>query len=173
MGWRGEICCCLTDFKIAEGEKGSSMGSEDVSLSPRQSQHHMGTRHGERWAQSGAGEGARLQLVEEGCRLQWELWEVLSPTGSHKCAGTDKMNLLGFMADQNEEMSDTSESPESLSLPDASAEKATQGSDTDLEVKGDYFPSALTSSSPHSQCCTYQWVCIRSGEQTQTTVAEP
>nr|XP_047915701.1 leucine-rich repeat-containing protein 74A isoform X2 [Anser cygnoides] len=36
---------------------------------------------------------------------------------------------------QNEEMSDTSESPESLSLPDASAEKATQGSDTDLEVK--------------------------------------
>nr|XP_047915708.1 leucine-rich repeat-containing protein 74A isoform X9 [Anser cygnoides] len=37
--------------------------------------------------------------------------------------------------DQNEEMSDTSESPESLSLPDASAEKATQGSDTDLEVK--------------------------------------
>ncbi|XP_047915708.2 leucine-rich repeat-containing protein 74A isoform X7 [Anser cygnoides] len=37
--------------------------------------------------------------------------------------------------DQNEEMSDTSESPEPLSLPDASAEKATQGSDTDLEVK--------------------------------------
>ncbi|XP_040415008.1 leucine-rich repeat-containing protein 74A isoform X2 [Cygnus olor] len=32
-------------------------------------------------------------------------------------------------------MSDTSESPEPLSLPDASAEKAMQGSDTDLEVK--------------------------------------
>ncbi|NXK54906.1 LR74A protein, partial [Chauna torquata] len=37
--------------------------------------------------------------------------------------------------DQNEETSDTSESPEPLSLPDASAEKATQGSDTDLEVE--------------------------------------
>ncbi|NXI62503.1 LR74A protein, partial [Anseranas semipalmata] len=37
--------------------------------------------------------------------------------------------------DQNEEVSDASESPESLSLPDASAEKATQGSDTDLEVE--------------------------------------
>ncbi|NXT87203.1 LR74A protein, partial [Anhinga rufa] len=37
--------------------------------------------------------------------------------------------------DLYEETSDTSESPESLLLPDASAEKATQGSDTDLEVE--------------------------------------
>ncbi|NXC67150.1 LR74A protein, partial [Anhinga anhinga] len=37
--------------------------------------------------------------------------------------------------DQYEEMSNTSESPESLSLPGASAEKDTQGSDTDLEVE--------------------------------------
>ncbi|NXC14884.1 LR74A protein, partial [Corythaeola cristata] len=46
-----------------------------------------------------------------------------------------KTNLFGFMADQNEETSGTSESPESVSLADASAEKATQGSDTDLEVE--------------------------------------
>ncbi|NXQ87254.1 LR74A protein, partial [Nyctibius grandis] len=38
--------------------------------------------------------------------------------------------------DQNEEMSEISESPESVSLADASAEKATQGTDTDLEVEG-------------------------------------
>ncbi|NXI94820.1 LR74A protein, partial [Psophia crepitans] len=37
--------------------------------------------------------------------------------------------------DQNEEMSEISESPESVSLADASAEKATQGSDTDPEVE--------------------------------------
>ncbi|NXX63543.1 LR74A protein, partial [Scopus umbretta] len=37
--------------------------------------------------------------------------------------------------DQNEETSNTSESLESVSLADASAEKATQGSDTDLEVE--------------------------------------
>ncbi|KAF1430293.1 Leucine-rich repeat-containing protein 74A, partial [Spheniscus humboldti] len=37
--------------------------------------------------------------------------------------------------DQDEETSNTSESPESVSLADASAEKATQGSDTDLEVE--------------------------------------
>lgn len=43
------------------------MGSEDVSPSPRQGQHHVGTQHGEQWAQSRTGEGARLQLVEEGC----------------------------------------------------------------------------------------------------------
>ncbi|KAF1661323.1 Leucine-rich repeat-containing protein 74A, partial [Aptenodytes patagonicus] len=36
---------------------------------------------------------------------------------------------------QDEETSNTSESPESVSLADASAEKATQGSDTDLEVE--------------------------------------
>ncbi|XP_009885350.1 PREDICTED: leucine-rich repeat-containing protein 74 [Charadrius vociferus] len=39
------------------------------------------------------------------------------------------------MADQNEETSNTSETPESVSLADASAEKATEGSDTDLEVE--------------------------------------
>ncbi|PKU41738.1 leucine-rich repeat-containing protein 74 [Limosa lapponica baueri] len=39
------------------------------------------------------------------------------------------------MADQNEETSKTGESPESVSLADASAEKDTQGSDTDLEVE--------------------------------------
>ncbi|KAM6359094.1 leucine-rich repeat-containing protein 74A [Alca torda] len=39
------------------------------------------------------------------------------------------------MADQNEEASNTSESPESVSLADASAEKDTEGSDTDLEVE--------------------------------------
>lgn len=116
------------------------MGSEDMSLSPCQSQHHVGMQHGERWAQSCAGAGAHLQLVEEGCRLQWEQWEVLSRAGSHKCAGTDKMNPLGFTADQNEEVSDTSETPEPLSPPEAPAEKATQGSDIDLEVKGEYFP---------------------------------
>ncbi|XP_071894526.1 leucine-rich repeat-containing protein 74A isoform X4 [Anas platyrhynchos] len=38
-------------------------------------------------------------------------------------------------ADQNEEVSDTSETPEPLSPPEAPAEKATQGSDIDLEVK--------------------------------------
>ncbi|KAF1434968.1 Leucine-rich repeat-containing protein 74A, partial [Spheniscus magellanicus] len=37
--------------------------------------------------------------------------------------------------DQDEETSNTSESPEPVSLADASAEKATQGSDTDLEVE--------------------------------------
>ncbi|NXE76867.1 LR74A protein, partial [Cochlearius cochlearius] len=37
--------------------------------------------------------------------------------------------------DQNEETSNTSDSPESVSLADAAAEKATQGSDTDLEVE--------------------------------------
>ncbi|KAF1530286.1 Leucine-rich repeat-containing protein 74A, partial [Eudyptula albosignata] len=37
--------------------------------------------------------------------------------------------------DHDEETSNTSESPESVSLADASAEKATQGSDTDLEVE--------------------------------------
>ncbi|KAM9555544.1 leucine-rich repeat-containing protein 74A [Guaruba guarouba] len=45
------------------------------------------------------------------------------------------MNLFGFMADQNEVTSEISESPESVSLGDASAEKATEGSDTDLEVE--------------------------------------
>ncbi|NWY55524.1 LR74A protein, partial [Chionis minor] len=40
-----------------------------------------------------------------------------------------------WMADQNEETSSTRESPESVSPADASAEKATQGSDTDLEVE--------------------------------------
>ncbi|NXA18224.1 LR74A protein, partial [Ibidorhyncha struthersii] len=40
-----------------------------------------------------------------------------------------------WMADQNEETSNTSETPESASLADASGEKATQGSDTDLEVE--------------------------------------
>ncbi|XP_009979937.1 PREDICTED: leucine-rich repeat-containing protein 74 [Tauraco erythrolophus] len=45
------------------------------------------------------------------------------------------MNLFGFMADQNDETSSTSESPESASPADASTEKATQGSDTDLEVE--------------------------------------
>ncbi|XP_030339079.1 leucine-rich repeat-containing protein 74A [Strigops habroptila] len=45
------------------------------------------------------------------------------------------MNLFGFMADQNEATSKISESPESVSLGDASAEKATEGSDTDLEVE--------------------------------------
>ncbi|XP_005149032.1 leucine-rich repeat-containing protein 74A [Melopsittacus undulatus] len=38
-------------------------------------------------------------------------------------------------ADQNEVTSEISESPESVSLGDASAEKATEGSDTDLEVE--------------------------------------
>ncbi|KAF1511516.1 Leucine-rich repeat-containing protein 74A, partial [Eudyptula albosignata] len=37
--------------------------------------------------------------------------------------------------DHDEETSNTSKSPESVSLADASAEKATQGSDTDLEVE--------------------------------------
>ncbi|NXD75708.1 LR74A protein, partial [Halcyon senegalensis] len=37
--------------------------------------------------------------------------------------------------DQNEELSEISESPESASLADTSAEKATQGSDTDLEIE--------------------------------------
>ncbi|KAM6273865.1 leucine-rich repeat-containing protein 74A [Porphyrio hochstetteri] len=45
------------------------------------------------------------------------------------------MNLFGFMADQNEEIPKISESPEPVSLADASAEKATQGSDSDLEVE--------------------------------------
>uniref|UniRef100_A0A8B9RX10 Leucine rich repeat containing 74A n=1 Tax=Accipiter nisus TaxID=211598 RepID=A0A8B9RX10_9AVES len=55
---------------------------------------------------------------------------------SHLCwACIDKMNLFGFTADQNEETSKISESPEPGSLADASAEKATQGSDTDLEVE--------------------------------------
>lgn len=59
---------------------------------------------------------------------------------SHLCwACIDKMNLFGFMADHDEETSNTSESPESVSLADASAEKATQGSDTDLEVEGECF----------------------------------
>ncbi|NXE12384.1 LR74A protein, partial [Lophotis ruficrista] len=40
-----------------------------------------------------------------------------------------------WTADQNEEMSNTSASPDSVSLADVSAEKATQGSDTDLEVE--------------------------------------
>uniref|UniRef100_A0A8B9S468 Leucine-rich repeat-containing protein 74A n=1 Tax=Apteryx owenii TaxID=8824 RepID=A0A8B9S468_APTOW len=47
----------------------------------------------------------------------------------------DKMNLFGFMADQNEEMLETSESLESLSLADVSAEKTTPDSDTDLEIE--------------------------------------
>ncbi|NXY69054.1 LR74A protein, partial [Glareola pratincola] len=44
-------------------------------------------------------------------------------------------NKSVWMADQNEEASNTSESPESLSLADTSAEKDTEGSDTDLEVE--------------------------------------
>lgn len=51
----------------------------------------------------------------------------------------DKMNLFDFMADQNEETSEIGESPESVVLADTSAEKATQGSDTDLEVEGECF----------------------------------
>ncbi|XP_048805441.1 leucine-rich repeat-containing protein 74A [Lagopus muta] len=42
--------------------------------------------------------------------------------------------MLGFIADQNEEKSDISKPPESP-LSDASAEKAAQGSDTDLDVE--------------------------------------
>ncbi|NXN71926.1 LR74A protein, partial [Himantopus himantopus] len=40
-----------------------------------------------------------------------------------------------WMADQNEETSNTSETPEPVSLADTSADKATQGSDTDLDVE--------------------------------------
>ncbi|NWU48314.1 LR74A protein, partial [Dromas ardeola] len=40
-----------------------------------------------------------------------------------------------WMADQNEEASNTSESPESVSLVDTSAEEDVEGSDTDLEVE--------------------------------------
>ncbi|NXN06541.1 LR74A protein, partial [Indicator maculatus] len=46
-----------------------------------------------------------------------------------------KMNLFGFMTDQNEEMSKINEPLDSLSLNDASSKKATEGSDTDLEVE--------------------------------------
>lgn len=60
----------------------------------------------------------------------------LSHSESHT---SDKMNLFGFIADQNEVTSEISESPESVSLGDASAEKATEGSDTDLEVEGECF----------------------------------
>lgn len=57
---------------------------------------------------------------------------------SHFCwACIDKMNLFGFMAGQSEETSEISETLESVSLADASAEKATQGSDTDLELEGE------------------------------------
>ncbi|NXD05816.1 LR74A protein, partial [Nothocercus nigrocapillus] len=40
--------------------------------------------------------------------------------------------------DQNEEVSEISDSPESLSLADVSAEKATSDSETDLEIEGKY-----------------------------------
>lgn len=48
------------------------------------------------------------------------------------------MNLLRLIADQNEEKPDISKPPESP-LSDASAEKAMQGSDTDLDVEGECF----------------------------------
>ncbi|KAM9290112.1 LOW QUALITY PROTEIN: leucine-rich repeat-containing protein 74A [Cariama cristata] len=50
-------------------------------------------------------------------------------------AGDDMENESEKDADQNEETSEISESAESASLADASAEKVTQGSDTDLEVE--------------------------------------
>ncbi|XP_009480292.2 leucine-rich repeat-containing protein 74A [Pelecanus crispus] len=49
--------------------------------------------------------------------------------------GGDMENKPEKDTDQNEEISYTNESPESVSLADASAEKATQGSDADLEVE--------------------------------------
>ncbi|OPJ83257.1 leucine-rich repeat-containing protein 74A isoform B [Patagioenas fasciata monilis] len=45
------------------------------------------------------------------------------------------MNLFGFMADQNAETAEISEPPEHVLQADASAEKATKGSDTDLEAE--------------------------------------
>ncbi|KAM6075508.1 PREDICTED: leucine-rich repeat-containing protein 74 [Chlamydotis macqueenii] len=50
-------------------------------------------------------------------------------------AGGDMENKREKNTDQNEEMSNTSASPDSVSLADVSAETATQGSDTDLEVE--------------------------------------
>ncbi|XP_010020109.1 PREDICTED: leucine-rich repeat-containing protein 74 [Nestor notabilis] len=50
-------------------------------------------------------------------------------------AGGDTENESEKNEDQNEATSEISESPESVSLCDTSAEKATEGSDTDLEVE--------------------------------------
>jgi len=77
------------------------------------------------------------------------------------------MNLFGFMADQNEETLNTSESPESVSLADASAEKATEGSDADLEVEGDCFRTICPHQPFPLQSCTYHLVYIRNGDQGQ------
>ncbi|XP_009910558.2 leucine-rich repeat-containing protein 74A [Haliaeetus albicilla] len=57
--------------------------------------------------------------------------------GSHsnRVSSTECHPLESEGADQNEETSKISESPESVSLADTSAEKAAQGSDTDLEVE--------------------------------------
>ncbi|XP_075609108.1 leucine-rich repeat-containing protein 74A [Balearica regulorum gibbericeps] len=54
---------------------------------------------------------------------------------SKKDAGGDTENKSEEDAGQNEETSEISDAPESVSLADASAEKATQGSDTDLKVE--------------------------------------
>ncbi|KAK2530748.1 Lrrc74a [Columba livia] len=72
-------------------------------------------------------------MLKRGTSFSDSLGLSVTSVESHLCwACTDKMNLFGFMADQTAE---TSEPPEHMSLADASAEKATKGSDTDLEAE--------------------------------------
>lgn len=70
--------------------------------------------------------------------------------------------MLGFIADQNEEKSDISKPPESP-LSDASAEKSTQGSDTDLDVEGECFLAI---------CPSLSFPLTVSAEPTNTYVSE-
>lgn len=79
-------------------------------------------------------------MLKRGTSFSDSLGLSVTSGESHLCwACTDKMNLFGFMADQNEETAEISEPPEHVSLADASAEKATKGSDTDLEDEGECF----------------------------------
>lgn len=90
--------------------------------------------------EAGPGREYLRSMLKRGAGFSESSGRSITSKESHLCwACIDKMNLFGFMADQNGETSKISESPESVSLADASAEKATQGSDTDLEVEGECF----------------------------------
>lgn len=94
----------------------------------------------------------------------------LSLPGNHLTLA--KLIFFTFMTDQNEEVPKINESLESVSLTDASAKKATERSDTDLEVEGECFlTSALTSLFLTIRTVHTNWYIFKM-ETKDTTLAE-
>lgn len=141
MGWRREIFCCLVISETGEGEKGCSLGNEDLMWAcPHARASTTWVPYtGSGWHEAGLGKEHVCRMLKRGADFSESSRKFCHIPGVSKVLGWHwHVNLLRLIADQNEEKPDISKPPESP-LSDASAEKAMQGSDTDLDVEGECF----------------------------------